>query len=1559
MDIERLNLWKELLTSKEQDRFLAGVKLFLDKHGMFPGFRKEALWLNRNAKEALARLLTENWKMLGVLAGKAVGVKQFNAMKAETVKKAEGLAQLVLKYSPSAFDDLADRLKVDYTGENTAPLLVEKETGQETSLSRNGSLAASCFLGDSFPENLHELSCYLQDKKVPQEEFVQELKKSFDQTPLGGLQELLTLRRPVQELFALLSRSDDFENEMMFSLVPVLERLNGRARVARERLFVLGQDEAQKLLAADDALLHRVADVLLEELLATDKTEPSPLDIPLLLQSAGATRFLSAVQSPDCRPGAEQAAVLHRVFGESFVAKIFEERFPFEFIRPLQIFLDWARSGTLPRKKADLSLLKDAAADLQKTAPLFTREVLSGMLARQEHPQSTALGYFSPDLVLDVLRQMDPVRVAGLLVADDFPAHILASPQVKAFAESVLKELPAADAGETEAVSEAADPAQESGESTEPSYRGTDGEQENDPEQEQTQAFLAEIDRLVRNNCVDSALQKVSAAFRSQPENAELCRAAARLFTRQKMYLAATEYFLENTLLVPEEKLFEASREFVLSRIRSEGWAAAQEEVKAFREDFGDLVPEAFSDEVKAAIGEHKNYPQLRRFFRDAGDFFWKSGPEYQEKQLVALANQWMGSNKAMALELLCCAVQQVPESAMLFRQLAQTENGLALYRGSADNWLACVQRDPRAKSAVDAEQSAVRCFIKRGLKAEAEDVLASLRKRAVAPSVIDALQSLVAGETPSLAKAKEKSAALRETGQPVPSLLQRQGLDPEEHEKFFCRTLPIPPQFLSYPQDIVGCIFSRNGHVNLFPIFIRYQDQWHHLTLEQVRTLCPQFGAYGFQNLSPKDKARLKDGMVVYAHLEQTDVVGTGDPSYVFGIEAHVGREVDGVSKVGALIVHENEPADFTGDVFVSPVFSGTPSVSASIFSGERVLLLREGKLFGPFRVLSDASGRLYIPRLAPEDLRSVTQWTPAGAGALSFFSLRSGGDLPETYCLAFTGEPDAFQKEQVNLLTDALLLKFLVRKTANAALPEDVETVIRTSECVGDEQTRQRLLQCVRSINDASQLKGELQSLLTEQAVAVLTAELKAQDRPLTRLLTAAVARESNLDSLARELVGAEEQMKADFARRRAELEAEQQAALDAVAQNVEKKKQEKEQELAGLDGKIREKIAFWEETLRAMVAKHRMELAEAAIEPLMKSESIEKEEEEAVAAVSPFAGTPLRGSALREELISRVQRRRAFSRDEVIDLYLSVALNFLTIFSGDPGSGKTSTCAILADAMGLRRPQERYLSVSVERGWTNKRDFLGYYNPLTQSYEAADKRRSNAFRALSREAQENFAGAPYVMLLDEANLSPMEYYWADFMNVCDEDSVHREIVLGDSTVVKIPRHLRFLATINIDETTENLSPRLIDRSWIVRLNDAKTLPVPEDKDDSFVVFWKDFHDAFAADLLQEIALAPEILSLCDHFARVNVTVSKRSRNAIARFCSAGRLLFSDGDRTACDFAVAQKLLPLVRGNGPEFRGWLAKLRELTDKMPVSARIVEQILARGARDLDYYRYF
>lgn len=80
-------------------------------------------------------------------------------------------------------------------------------------------------------------------------------------------------------------------------------------------------------------------------------------------------------------------------------------------------------------------------------------------------------------------------------------------------------------------------------------------------------------------------------------------------------------------------------------------------------------------------------------------------------------------------------------------------------------------------------------------------------------------------------------------------------------------------------------------------------------------------------------------------------------------------------------------------------------------------------------------------------------------------------------------------------------------------------------------------------------------------------------------------------------------------------------------------------------------------------------------------------------------------------------------------------------------------------------------------------------------------------------------------YLILLDEANLSPIEHYWASFLKNCDfASSANRSISLGGNNRFSLPEHLRFLATVNFDHTTEELSPRFLDRSWIITLEPTR---------------------------------------------------------------------------------------------------------------------------------------
>lgn len=353
--------------------------------------------------------------------------------------------------------------------------------------------------------------------------------------------------------------------------------------------------------------------------------------------------------------------------------------------------------------------------------------------------------------------------------------------------------------------------------------------------------------------------------------------------------------------------------------------------------------------------------------------------------------------------------------------------------------------------------------------------------------------------------------------------------------------------------------------------------------------------------------------------------------------------------------------------------------------------------------------------------------------------------------------------------------------------------------------------------------------------------------------------------------------------------------------------------------------------------------------------------KEEAEAFAAKADEMAkremSPLTGAKLVDHLIDTLTVRRPYAAEDVLNLYLTVTQHFLTIFAGAPGSGKTSACTLIADALGLVKA-ERFLPVSVERGWTSKRDFIGYWNPLTKRFESADSARYEAVRMMDVEARRGMATAPYFMLLDEANLSPMEYYWADFMNVSDERGNLAFLSLGGDTRCRIPDHLRFLATINNDFTTEALSPRLLDRAAIVTLPETEIVS-PTDLADAPLIPWRAMTATFGAKPADDRVKAL-VAELEAAFAGLGIAPSIRTRKDLLGYVAAGIPLFGN-TATPLDYAAMQRLIPKVNAAGNDAGDALKRLLDFTQArgMVRTEAAVLDILRRGEEAMGCYRWF
>ena len=330
------------------------------------------------------------------------------------------------------------------------------------------------------------------------------------------------------------------------------------------------------------------------------------------------------------------------------------------------------------------------------------------------------------------------------------------------------------------------------------------------------------------------------------------------------------------------------------------------------------------------------------------------------------------------------------------------------------------------------------------------------------------------------------------------------------------------------------------------------------------------------------------------------------------------------------------------------------------------------------------------------------------------------------------------------------------------------------------------------------------------------------------------------------------------------------------------------------------------------------------------------------------------------------------RYLSRNDIANILICISQGFLTVFAGEPGCGKTSLVSLLAQILGLSNSQyPRYQEIAVEKGWTSRRDLIGYYNPLTKSFEAANKGMFTALEISEAESKQNISTFPYWILLDEANLSQMEHYWADFMGICDLDKNIRQVSLNENYVFRISPTLRFLATINLDHTTEVLSPRLVDRAWIIKLKAADInieKPLGCKLDENCPVVEYSVFEQLSSPEVTTQKLDPLIVDRFNQIRGiflndVGIDFSPRVIDMIRRYCLASKVLMdtSTNSFVALDYAIAQKILPMIDGYGQKYKNLVEELIDVCDnnRMPICNRILLEIQQKAESNMQYYQFF
>ena len=180
------------------------------------------------------------------------------------------------------------------------------------------------------------------------------------------------------------------------------------------------------------------------------------------------------------------------------------------------------------------------------------------------------------------------------------------------------------------------------------------------------------------------------------------------------------------------------------------------------------------------------------------------------------------------------------------------------------------------------------------------------------------------------------------------------------------------------------------------------------------------------------------------------------------------------------------------------------------------------------------------------------------------------------------------------------------------------------------------------------------------------------------------------------------------------------------------------------------------------------------------------------------------------------------RLFYKTEIIRLFISgLASTKLVILQGISGTGKTS----LAYAWGKFLKHDSCVA-SVQPSWRDRTELFGYFNEFTKKF--------NETEVLKEMYMAGYTDDIYTIILDEMNISRVEYYFAEMLSILEmpnKDEWIVELVSSpwpndpkklEEGKLRIPANMWYIGTINNDDSTFMVTDKVYDRAMPLDINE-----------------------------------------------------------------------------------------------------------------------------------------
>ena len=265
-------------------------------------------------------------------------------------------------------------------------------------------------------------------------------------------------------------------------------------------------------------------------------------------------------------------------------------------------------------------------------------------------------------------------------------------------------------------------------------------------------------------------------------------------------------------------------------------------------------------------------------------------------------------------------------------------------------------------------------------------------------------------------------------------------------------------------------------------------------------------------------------------------------------------------------------------------------------------------------------------------------------------------------------------------------------------------------------------------------------------------------------------------------------------------------------------------------------------------------------------------------------------------------------------------------LSILEGLSGTGKSSLPRYFAKFVNA---EVTFLPVQVT--WRDKTSILGYFNDFSKTYNETD------FLLKLYEASYN-PDRIQVFVLDEMNISRVEYYFADFLSVLEYPSEQWKIRIMqlpfgfvppaklENGNVTIPENSFFVGTANKDDSTFSIADKVYDRSTVIAFDNKNEPFEVEGNAEPITLSYSKlkalFEDALAKDENKMTkADYDKLFKVTDYiYDQFEVAFGNRIMNQIEHLVPV--FVASGGKKEdALDFILARKILIKLEGRFEEY--------------------------------------